>query len=108
EILQLRERGCPDAARSKLVEMARLHEERAREQLSAAQLDGWIDLFAAITAWGEADCPSEAERLVRDGRQFAAAVGGGRQNIEAELDQHEAWLNGLYDTRYPRDSKCPP
>ena len=39
------------AALPQLLEMARLHEERACELLQAGDPDGWTDLFAAVTAW---------------------------------------------------------
>jgi hypothetical protein len=95
EVLNLRQKGQPETVRLKFAEMARLHQERALELLDAGNLDGWMDLFAAITAWGEAGHRSEADRLVEAGRRFASACGDGRENLEGELRQYELWLDSL-------------
>jgi hypothetical protein len=95
EVEALRKNGVCPAALPQLLEMARLHEERARELLQVGDVDGWTDLFAAITAWGEARQRGETERLLAVGRGFAAALGSGKAKVEEELCQLEAWLDLL-------------
>ena len=74
--------------------MARLHEERAKDLLGRQNVDGWIDLFAAITAWGEAGSDGAARSLLSFGRQ-AAQQSEGRDSLLAELDSLDRWLAGL-------------
>jgi hypothetical protein len=95
EISVLRQQGAQRATLQKLTRMSRLHEERALELLSSSNADGWTDLYAAITAWGEAGARSEADRLLHKGREMAAWFRPGQENIEKELDQLEAWLDSL-------------
>ncbi|AGP41264.1 hypothetical protein [Sorangium cellulosum] len=77
-----------------LSRMARLHEERAKELLSRRDVDGWPDLFAAITAWGEAGSEPSARHLIRFG-EHAAASFDGREHLLSELEHLEDWLKGL-------------
>lgn len=74
--------------------MARLHEERARELLGRQDADGWIDLFAAITAWGEAGSEPRARLLLQLGEQAARDLEGGDTLLE-EIDRLERWLGTL-------------
>ena len=78
-----------------LLEMARLHEERARELLQAGDPDGWTDLFAAVTARGEARQRAEADRLLTAGREFAASLHQDEANVVEELSQLKEWLDLL-------------
>jgi hypothetical protein len=95
EIEAMRAKGLYPIALTQLQEMARLHEERARELLQAGDLDGWTDLFAAVTAWGEARQRSEADRLLAVGVGFAASMGPEKAAIENELRKQVAWLDSL-------------
>ena len=82
QIEALRALGAPHSAIvSRLDEMARLHEERARELLGQQNVDGWTDLFAAITALGEAGSELRATRLLRWGEQEAHQVDGGQTTV---------------------------
>lgn len=92
EVESLRKQGVYPVAVPQLLEMARLHEERARELLQAGDPDGWTDLFAAVTALGEARQRSEANRLLAAGREFAARLGSMQAGIEEELRQLQIWL----------------
>jgi hypothetical protein len=78
-----------------LNQMARLHEERAKELLSRQDVDGWTDLFAAITAWGEAGSEPSARTLLRFGERMAANFDG-RDLLLSELERLESWLKGLH------------
>jgi hypothetical protein len=95
EVEALQKQGWHQAALPKLLEMACLHEEYALERLNAGKLDGWIDLFAAITAWGEAGRRTEADRLLVEGSRFASTYDKGRENLEHELQELKAWLDSL-------------
>ncbi len=95
EVEALREKGVYPAALPQLLEMARLHEERACELLPAGDPDGWTDLFAAVTAWGEARRRDEADRLLTRARVFAAVPGAKLATVETELRRLEAWLDAL-------------
>ena len=79
----------------KLDRMARLHEERAKELLSRHDADGWIDLFAAITAWGESGSEPSARGLLRFGEGVAERFDG-RDLLLAELEHLDGWLKGLH------------
>ncbi len=76
-----------------LREMAALHRERALELLPSGDAEGWTDLFAAVTAWGEAGARSEAEQLLETGRQLARSFSQGQENIVQQLNDLEAWLD---------------
>jgi hypothetical protein len=95
EIEALRKKGGSAAAMPQLVEMARLHEERARELLQAGDPDGWTDLFAAVTAWGEARQRSDADRVLAAGRGFAHSLGDEKASVENELRRLEEWQDSL-------------
>ncbi|WP_438032383.1 hypothetical protein [Sorangium sp. So ce204] len=91
----LRSLGAPHKAIAlKLHRMASLHEERARELLSRLDADGWTDLFAAITAWGEAGSEPSARRLLRFGEHVAKSFDG-QDLLLSELDRLKTWLEGL-------------
>jgi len=95
EVEALRRKGVYPAALPRLLEMARLHEERACELLQAGDPDGWTDLFAAVTAWGEARRRDEANRLLTRGHEFVVVPGAKQAAIETELRRLEAWLDAL-------------
>jgi len=95
EIEAIRKRGVYPAAIPQLLEMARLSEERARELLQAGDPNGWTDLFAAVTARGEAGQRAEADRLLNTGSELAAALNQGGANVVEELSQLKAWLDSL-------------
>ncbi len=78
----------------KLVRMAQLHEDRARELLNQQCSAGWIDLFAAITAWGEAGREPCARDLLLFGTQLAQGFDG-RDSLLDELGHLKSWLTGL-------------
>src|SRR5262249_5141422 len=81
---------------AKLHQMARLHEERAKDLLGRQDADGWTDLFAAITALGEAGEEAEARALLRFGMQAAQHEDDdGREAILSELGDLESWLNKI-------------
>lgn len=93
EALRRQQPGQPPVA--KLTQMAQLHQARALELLQKGDADGWTDLYAAVTAWGEAGARTEAEHLLSVGRQLAAGRAQGRANVEGQLNELEQWLNGL-------------
>jgi hypothetical protein len=95
EIEALRKKGGGAAMLPQLVEMARLHEERARELLQTGDPEGWPDLFAAVTAWGEARRRSDADRALAAGRGFAPSLGDEKAGVENELRRLEEWLDSL-------------
>ena len=95
EIERLRQQGACRLITRKLLEMARLHESRARELLAQHDPDGWIDWYAAITARAESGCLVEASGFVREGRALAAFFPEGRANIEGQLDDLETWVRSL-------------
>lgn len=84
----------PKAIISKLDRMAQLHEELARDLLGRAVSAGWIDLFASVTAWGEAGKEQRARRLLGFGKQAAQAFEG-QETLLEELGRLESWLSGL-------------
>jgi hypothetical protein len=102
QIETLRSLKVPDDASvivTKLHRMASLHEVIAKERLDRKQTNGWIDLFAAITAWGEAGEKANARRLLRFGEQVAQQYEEGRESLLAELAELESWLLGLRQKR---------
>ena len=95
EIEYLREQGACRLVTRKLIDMAHLHEARGQELLTRCDFDGWTDWFAAITAWAEAGSTHEAERLLERGRRFAKALEDGKEIVERQLDELEAWIGSL-------------
>ena len=95
EVEKLRSQGLDGAVVGKLLELAHLYEERARELLAARDTDGWIDLYAAITVRAEAGSRLEAYRLIRFGRDSASQLSSGRENVIEELGRLEEWVTGL-------------
>ena len=91
-IVQLRAQHPEGGVRFLLRTMAFLHESRARDMLSQGNVDGWIDLFAAATAWGNAGMVAAAQWLLGFARERARSIGEGRKNIESEIDETEDWL----------------
>ncbi|WP_437785659.1 hypothetical protein [Sorangium sp. So ce1097] len=80
---------------TRLIRMARLHEERAKELLSRHDADGWTDLFAAITTWGEAGSEPSAHNLLRFGERMAANFDG-QDLLLSELERLRIWLKSLH------------
>jgi hypothetical protein len=76
----------------KQVRMAQLHESMARESIGRGKFGGWVDVFAGITAWSDADRPEEAHRLIEEGRRWAGSFPDQEQGLLKELDDLEAWL----------------
>jgi hypothetical protein len=95
EIGRLHEQGLHRLAVRKLAQMAKIHEERALQLLQDREPDGWADLYAAITAWGEAGHKSDAHRLIVQGQALSALFSEGRVNIERQLIELEEWLELL-------------
>ena len=86
---------------AKLTQMAQLPQERALDLLRQGDADGWTDLEAAVTAWGEAGAKTEAEHVLDVGRQFAAALAHGRANVEGQLNEREKNLgDGRFAARW--------
>jgi len=95
EIGRLRDQGLYPLALRKVRQMAQIHEELAVRLLHEGEADGWADLYAAITAWGEAGHKGDAHRLILEGRRLSALFPNGRQNIERQLNELEDWLESL-------------
>jgi hypothetical protein len=112
EIELLCNQGADRTAEPLRRKMAELHEQRAQDLLSAHDPDGWIDLFAAITAWGEAGMKGDAIRLIAHGRQTVGLFPEGRKNLEEALDELQDWLDVLpgvpplkdFDRSFPGES----
>jgi hypothetical protein len=49
-----------------LVEMAQLHEDVAKDRLGRDDGRGWIDLYAAVTAFGDAGRVDDVRRLISE------------------------------------------
>jgi hypothetical protein len=107
EITRLREFGAHRKTHSKLVEMAQVHEERALELLAENDPDGWVDLFAAITAWAKAGCREDANRLLVAGRSSTGHFGSGEDNLHRQLDELQEWADGLTTVPSFRDYDRP-
>ncbi len=95
EISRLRDQGIHRLAARKLGEMAQIHEERALRLLQDREPDGWPDLYAAITAWGEAGRKSDAHRLIAEGRRLCASFPNGQENINCQLNELDDWLDSV-------------
>jgi len=95
EIDLLHQQGADRTALPLRRKMAELHEDRAKELLSARDPDGWIDLYAAITAWGKAGMKGDAYRLITQGRQTISSFTEGRKNLEEALGELQDWLDAL-------------
>jgi hypothetical protein len=95
QVETLRSLGVPHKAiASKLDRMAQLHEETAMDLLSRALPSGWIDLFAAVTAWGEAGKEHRARSLLQLARQLANTFDGQKALLN-EIESLDSWLGGL-------------
>jgi len=92
DIEALRRDGRIEEASPKLLAMALLHEQRSIELLEARDPNGWVDLFAAITAYADAGQIDRAARLVRQGHSLLEGFKGGRSAVLGELKEMEAWL----------------
>jgi hypothetical protein len=77
---------------NELVEMARLHEEIARDWLDRGNDSGWIDWYAALTALGDAGRIEEARGLILEGRRRAEGFVTSKPAIDQELSAFEKWL----------------
>ena len=85
--------GVPHRALvTRMRDAARLHAEVATSRLDAGDLRGWIDLFAAITWWGQAGEKREAQRALEEGQTRASALQAGAEEILRELDELRRWL----------------
>lgn len=76
----------------KRVRMAELHESLGRELLQRGDLDGWINFFAGITAWGKAGLVDEARRMIGEGRRLAGGFPGQEPRLLQEFDDLASWL----------------
>jgi hypothetical protein len=95
-IADLRDRGLGGTPILVMLrEMARLHEDRARELLNREDLGGWTDLFAAVTAWAEAGEARRVRSLLDLGYDQASRVSDGRDAIETELRGLAEWSKRL-------------
>lgn len=95
ETSALKKKGEFSAARPNFAEMATLHQERGEELLRGGNPDGWIDFYAAVTAWGEAGESTRAKDLIRQGELLAASFPEGKENIRTELAHLDTWLASL-------------
>lgn len=93
EIQANRRTGSVDQLGRQLVEMAKLHEELSLDLFADGNPDAFVDLYAAITAWGEAGEKSKAQRLIDLGRQWALTLKDGRTTIEEQLAEMQAWMD---------------
>ncbi|MCY2994993.1 MAG: hypothetical protein NTY19_45095 [Planctomycetota bacterium] len=91
EITRLTDLGAHRKKRSKLIEMAQVHEDRAVELLANDDPEGWVDLFAGITAWAKAGCREDASRLIAAGRSTASQFGSGEGTIHGQLAELQEW-----------------
>jgi hypothetical protein len=90
--------GVPQPGRmNELLEMARLHEEIARDRLGRDEASGWIDLYAAVTAWGDAGRLRHAKALISEARQWVGRFPAMQPAIKRELREHERWLDRKLD-----------
>ena len=95
EITRLTDLGAHRKKRSTLIEMAQVHEDRAVELLANGDPEGWVDLFASITAWAKAGCREDVSRLIAAGRLAAGQFGSGEATIHGQLDELQEWADGL-------------
>ena len=93
----LKRLGAGRKAQQALAEMARLHEELAFDRLGRGDPDGWIDLYAAVSAFGEAGERLQAQRCMLRARELASQLldRDVREGVTRELDAHTHWLNEL-------------
>jgi hypothetical protein len=86
--------GVPQPERFKeLLEMAQLHEEIARDRLGQDDDRGWIDLYAAVTTWGDGGRLRHARALISEARQWAERFPAMQRAIKRELLEHDRWLD---------------
>jgi hypothetical protein len=97
EIEALRRNGRIEEASPKLLAMALLHEQRSIELLEARDADGWVDLFAAVTAFADAGHVDRAARLLLQGRELLEGFRVGRSAVLSELQEMEAWLRARHN-----------
>jgi hypothetical protein len=86
-----------EEASPKLLAMALLHEQRSIELLEARDADGWVDLFAAVTAFADAGHVDRAARLLLQGRELLEGFRVGRSAVLSELQEMEAWLRARHN-----------
>jgi hypothetical protein len=79
---------------NELLEMARLHEEIARDRLTQGDGRGWIDLYASVTSWGDAGRLRHAQDLISQARQWAHRFPAMQDDIIREVQEFESWLDG--------------
>jgi hypothetical protein len=79
---------------NELLEMARLHETIARDRLAQGDGRGWIDLYAAVTSWGDAGRLRHAQDLLSESRGWAHGFPAMRDDIMREILEFESWLDG--------------
>jgi hypothetical protein len=82
---------------NELLEMAQLHEDIARDRLGRDDASGWIDLYAAVTAWGDAGRLRHARSLISEARQWAGRFPAMHHDIKRELLEHDRWLDRKLD-----------
>jgi hypothetical protein len=82
---------------NELLEMAQLHEDIARDRLGRDDASGWIDLYAAVTVWGDAGRLRHAKALISEARRWADRFPTMRRAIKRELLEHERWLDKKID-----------
>jgi hypothetical protein len=95
EISELRRMGQDRAAIPKLRRMAHLHEQIGLDMLMAQKADGWIDFYAAITAWAQAGDSRHSSSLIVKGKKLASSFPDGLENICAQLDDLVKWMASL-------------
>jgi hypothetical protein len=78
---------------NELVEMAQLHEDIARERFGRDDANGWMDLYSAVTTWGDAGRLRHARALISEARQWAGRFPAMQRAINRELLEHERWLD---------------
>jgi hypothetical protein len=88
--------GMSRAARSKYRDMARLRDALARDLFAAGNADGWIDLLAAITAWGNAGDRRKAVSLLDEARELASERPF-IDKMDRQLDELGQWLQSQPD-----------
>lgn len=93
----LKRLGAGRKAQQALLEMARLHEELAFDRLGRGDPGGWIDLYAAVSAFGQAGERLQAERSMLRARELASQLPDrdAREGVTRELDAHARWLDEL-------------
>lgn len=72
-------------------QLAELHETNAKELLISGNVDGYIDLFAAIASWEEVDT-NRALKVIEWARIYTSQGTTKSENMSKELDRQ---LDGI-------------